>query len=92
MTYTAYAVDNARLFQEAREAAQRLQEVVEDQKLRLTLAQQQMLETAKLSALGGWWPAWPTSSISPLIGPDLAPPDHAGAGCAGRAAAARAGS
>jgi signal transduction histidine kinase/HAMP domain-containing protein len=52
MTYTAYAVDNARLFQEAREAAQRLQEVVEDQKLRLTLAQQQMLETAKLSALG----------------------------------------
>jgi len=52
MTYTAYAVDNARLFQEAREAAQRLQEVVEDQKLRLTLAQQQMLEAAKLSALG----------------------------------------
>ena len=52
MTYTAYAVDNARLFQEAREAAQKLQEVVEDQKLRLTLAQQQMLEAAKLSALG----------------------------------------
>jgi signal transduction histidine kinase len=52
MTYTAYAVDNARLFEEAREAAQRLEEVVEDQKLRLTLAQQQMLQAAKLSALG----------------------------------------
>ncbi len=52
MTYTAYAVDNARLFEEARESARRLQEVVEDQKLRLTLAQQQMLEAAKLSALG----------------------------------------
>jgi signal transduction histidine kinase len=52
MTYTAYAVDNARLFEEARGAAQRLEEVVEDQKLRLTLAQQQMLQAAKLSALG----------------------------------------
>jgi len=52
MTYTAYAVDNARLFQEAQEATQRLQEVVEDQKLRLTLAQQQMVQAAKLSALG----------------------------------------
>jgi signal transduction histidine kinase len=51
-TYTAYAVDNARLFQEAQQAAQRLQEVVEDQKLRLTLAQQQMIQAAKLSALG----------------------------------------
>src|SRR5438132_202252 len=29
-----------------------LQEVVEDQKLRLTLAQQQMIQAAKLSALG----------------------------------------
>jgi signal transduction histidine kinase len=52
MTYTAYAVDNARLFEEARAAAQRLEEVVADQKLRLTLAQQQMLQAAKLSALG----------------------------------------
>ena len=52
MTYTAYAVDNARLFQEAQEATRRLQEVVEDQKLRLTLAQQQMVQAAKLSALG----------------------------------------
>ena len=52
MTYTAYAVDNARLFEEARTAAHRLEEVVADQKLRLTLAQQQMLQAAKLSALG----------------------------------------
>jgi signal transduction histidine kinase/HAMP domain-containing protein len=51
-TYTAYAVDNARLFEEAQQAAQRLQDVVEDQKLRLTLAQQQMIQAAKLSALG----------------------------------------
>src|SRR5256885_3784553 len=51
-TYTAYAVENARLFEEAQQAAQRLQEVVEDQKLRLTLAQQQMIQAAKLSALG----------------------------------------
>jgi signal transduction histidine kinase/CheY-like chemotaxis protein len=52
MTYTAYAVDNARLLEEAQEAARRLNEVVEDQKARLTLAQQQMLQAAKLSALG----------------------------------------
>ena len=51
-TYTAYAVDNARLFEEAQQSAQKLQEVVEDQKLRLTLAQQQMIQAAKLSALG----------------------------------------
>src|SRR3989449_7094339 len=51
-TYTTYAVDNARLFEEAQQAAQRLQEVVEDQKLRLSLAQQQMIQAAKLSALG----------------------------------------
>ncbi len=52
MSYTAYAVENARLFEEARESARRLQQVVEDQKLRLTLAQQQMVQTAKLASLG----------------------------------------
>jgi len=52
MTYTAYAIDNARLFSEAQESARRLREVVEDQQLRLTLAQRQMVEAAKLSALG----------------------------------------
>ncbi|MBI4241200.1 MAG: GAF domain-containing protein, partial [Candidatus Rokubacteria bacterium] len=51
MTYIAYALDNARLLEEARQSALRLQEVVEDQKLRLTLAQQQMLQAEKLSAL-----------------------------------------
>src|SRR4029453_5506181 len=51
-TYTAYAVDNARLFEEAQQATSRLKEVVEDQKLRLTVAQQQMIQAAKLSALG----------------------------------------
>ena len=52
VTYTAYAVENARLFEEAQQAARRLREVVEDQQLRLTLAQQQMIQAAKLSALG----------------------------------------
>jgi signal transduction histidine kinase len=52
MTYIAYAVDNARLIEEARHAATRLQQVVEDQEVRLTQAQQQMLQAAKLSALG----------------------------------------
>jgi signal transduction histidine kinase/HAMP domain-containing protein len=51
-TYTAYAVDNARLFEQAQLAARKLQDVVEDQKLRLTLAQQQMIQAAKLSAMG----------------------------------------
>src|SRR2546428_706900 len=52
MTYTAYAVDNARLLAVAHQAAQRLNEVVADQQLRLTPAQQQMLPAAKLSAFG----------------------------------------
>src|SRR5262245_2906952 len=52
MTYTAYAVDNARLLEEAQEAARKLNEVVEDRQPRLTLAQQQMVQAAKLSALG----------------------------------------
>lgn len=52
MTYTAYAVDNARLLEEAQQGAERLREVVEDQQLRLTLAQQQMIQATKLSALG----------------------------------------
>src|SRR5437773_10537317 len=52
MSYTAYAVDNARLLEEAQDAARKLNEVVEDQQLRLTLAQQQMIQAAKLSALG----------------------------------------
>ena len=52
MAYIAAALDNARLLEEARQATLRLQQVVEDQRLRLTLAQQQMLQAEKLSALG----------------------------------------
>ncbi|MBI4561278.1 MAG: GAF domain-containing protein, partial [Candidatus Rokubacteria bacterium] len=52
MTYIAYALDNARLLEEAQQSAHRLQEVVKDQQLRLTLAQQQVLQADKLSALG----------------------------------------
>ncbi len=52
MTYIAYALDNARLLEEARQAANRLREVVEDQQLRLTLAQQQRLQAEKVSAMG----------------------------------------
>ena len=52
MTHIAYAVDNARLLEEARQAANRLGEVVADQQVKLTLAQQQMVQTEKLSALG----------------------------------------
>jgi two-component system NtrC family sensor kinase len=52
MTYTAYAVNNARLLEEAQQATQQLNAVVEDQKLRLTLTQKQMIQAAKLSALG----------------------------------------
>jgi len=51
-THIAYAVENARLLEEARRSAEKLQQVVEDQKLRLTLAQQQMVQAAKLAALG----------------------------------------
>jgi signal transduction histidine kinase/ActR/RegA family two-component response regulator len=52
MTHMAYAVENARLLDDARTSAEHLQHVVEDQQLRLTLAQQQMVHTEKLSALG----------------------------------------
>jgi signal transduction histidine kinase/CheY-like chemotaxis protein/HAMP domain-containing protein len=52
MSYIAYAVENARLLEEARQSARQLEEVVRDQQLRLTVAQQQMLHAEKLSALG----------------------------------------
>jgi signal transduction histidine kinase len=51
MTHIAYALDN-RLLEEARESAKRLQEVVADQQVRLTRAQQQKLQAEKVSALG----------------------------------------
>ncbi len=52
VTYIAYALDNARLLEETRQSAKRLQDVVKDQQLRLTLAERQMLQAAKLSAMG----------------------------------------
>ncbi|MBM3819426.1 MAG: response regulator [Acidimicrobiia bacterium] len=51
MAYIAAALDNARLLEEARQATLRLQQVVESQQLRLTLTQQQILQSEKLSAL-----------------------------------------
>ena len=52
MTYVAYALDNARLLEEALQSAKQLQEVVEDQRLRLTVAQQQMLQAEKAESVG----------------------------------------
>jgi signal transduction histidine kinase len=52
MTYVAYALDNARLLEEALQSAKQLREVVEDQRLRLTVAQQQMLQAEKAESVG----------------------------------------
>ena len=52
MTYVAYALDNARLLEEALQSAKQLQEVVDDQRLRLTVAQQQMLQAEKAESVG----------------------------------------
>lgn len=52
MTYVAYALDNARLLDEALQSAKQLKEVVEDQELRLTVAQKQMLQAEKLESVG----------------------------------------
>ena len=51
MTYVAYALDNARLLEEALQSAKQLQEVVEDQRLRLTVAQQQMVQAEKAESV-----------------------------------------
>jgi signal transduction histidine kinase/ActR/RegA family two-component response regulator len=47
-----YAVENARLLKQAREAAQRLRETVEHKELQLQDAQRQIIQAEKLSALG----------------------------------------
>ncbi|MBI2153656.1 MAG: GAF domain-containing protein [Candidatus Rokubacteria bacterium] len=52
MTYVAYALDNARLLEEALQSAKQLREVVQDQELRLTVAQQQMVQAEKLESVG----------------------------------------
>lgn len=52
MTYVAYALDNARLLEEALQSAKQLREVVHDQELRLTVAQQRMVQAEKLESVG----------------------------------------
>jgi signal transduction histidine kinase len=52
MTYVAYALDNARLLEEALQSAKQLQEVVHDQELQLTVAQQRMVQAEKLESVG----------------------------------------
>ena len=52
MTYVAYALDNARLLEEALQSAKQLQEVVHDQELQLTVAQQRMVQSEKLESVG----------------------------------------
>lgn len=52
MTYVAYALENARLLDEALQSAKQLREVVQDQELRLTVAQQQMVQAEKLESVG----------------------------------------
>jgi signal transduction histidine kinase len=52
MTYVAYALDNARLLEEALQSAKQLREVVHDQEIQLTVAQQRMVQTEKLESVG----------------------------------------
>ena len=52
MTYVAYALDNARLLEEALQSAKQLREVVHDQELQLTVAQQRMVQAEKLESVG----------------------------------------
>ena len=52
LTHIGFAVENARLLKEAKEAATKLQEVVEEQGLQLVQVQKQVIQAAKLSALG----------------------------------------
>jgi GAF domain-containing protein len=55
MTYIGYAVDNARLLDEARESARRLQTVVDDLK-----ATQEQLVRGECCGRSGSWPPWHT--------------------------------
>jgi signal transduction histidine kinase/ActR/RegA family two-component response regulator len=50
--HIGFALENARLLKEAKEAALKLQQVVNDQSQELDQARQQVLQTVKLSALG----------------------------------------
>lgn len=52
LSHISFAVENARLFKEAKESARKLQQLVKEKSLQLDQAQQQILQAAKLSALG----------------------------------------
>jgi signal transduction histidine kinase/ActR/RegA family two-component response regulator len=52
LSHISFAVENARLLEEARQAAIELQQVVQEKSLQLDQAQQQVLQSMKLSALG----------------------------------------
>lgn len=52
LSHISFAVENARLFKEAKESAKKLQQLVKEKSLQLDQAQQQILQAAKLSALG----------------------------------------
>ncbi|MBI3092390.1 MAG: GAF domain-containing protein [Candidatus Tectomicrobia bacterium] len=52
LSHIGFAVENARLLKEAREAARQLQHIVEEKTLQLDQTQQQVLQAAKLSAIG----------------------------------------
>ncbi len=52
LSYVSFAVENARLLKEAREAAVKLRQVVHNKSMQLDQAQQQLLQSTKLSALG----------------------------------------
>ncbi|MBI3076593.1 MAG: GAF domain-containing protein [Deltaproteobacteria bacterium] len=52
LNHIGFAVENARLLKEAREAARKLQKAVHQKTSELTQAQQQILQSEKLSALG----------------------------------------
>lgn len=52
LSHISFAVENARLLEEARKAAIELRKVVQEKSLQLDQAQQQVLQSMKLSALG----------------------------------------
>lgn len=50
--HIGFALENARLLKDAKEAANKLRQVIDQQKRQLTAAQQQTIQSLKLSALG----------------------------------------
>ena len=52
LSHISFAVENARLLKEAKESALKLQKTVNEKNVQLDHAQQQVLQSAKLSALG----------------------------------------